>query len=270
MIFRKSIFALFCGIFLMCVQTSFAQIRNNSETIGFINAQNMKSPEWRKENYIVNRDSAYANPYYGLQKLRGGNKRFEQGKNIHPRQHPDLVESLVEGQSPFAIIVGCSDSRVATEIIFDQGFGDLFVARTAGQVMTQASYATLEYGYLYLDTKLIVVLGHSSCGAVTAAVQRPENPPSHIVSLINAIKPAALAVEGMGGNQLEMAIRQNVINQVEDLRRLEAVLSRGYQKGNLLIVGAIYDLPTGNIEFLDETLQDLPLTNFSTKDITGL
>lgn len=266
---KKLIVAFCSGMFLMIGETSFAQIENPSRTEAMMNAENMKSPEWRKENYIVHRDSASANPYYGLQKLIGGNKRFEEGRGIHPRQHPELVEALVTGQFPFATIVGCSDSRVATEIIFDQGFGDLFVARTAGQVMTQASYATLEYAYLYLDTKLIVVMGHSNCGAVTAAVKRPENPPSHIVSLINAIKPAALAVEGMGDNQIEMAVRQNVINQVGELRRLEAVLSRGYQKGDLLIVGAVYDLPTGNIEFLEETLQDLPATEYSTKDITG-
>ncbi|WP_229793792.1 carbonic anhydrase [Salinimicrobium marinum] len=268
---RKMQLILCFGVFLMFLQTSCAQTRNTSERDqSTMNEENLQSREWREENYIVNRDSASANPYYGLQKLRGGNQRFEQGRSIHPRQHPELVEALVEGQYPFATIVGCSDSRVATEIIFDQGFGDLFVARTAGQVMTQASYATLEYAYLNLGTKLIVVLGHSSCGAVTAAVERPADPPSHIVSLINAIKPAALAVEGMGDNQLEMAVKQNVINQVEELRRLEAVLSRGYEKGDLLIVGAVYDLPTGNIEFLEETLQELPATNYSTKDITGL
>lgn len=260
-----------CGIFLMFLQTSCAQTREISDRDqAIMNEENMQSPQWRKENYIVDRDSASANPYYGLQKLRGGNKRFEEGRGIHPRQHPALVEALVEGQYPFATIVGCSDSRVATEIIFDQGFGDLFVARTAGQVMTQASYATLEYAYLNLGTKLIVVLGHSSCGAVTAAVERPADPPSHIVSLINAIKPAALAVEGMGENQIQMAVRQNVINQVGELRRLEAVLSRAYHDGDLLIVGAVYDLPTGNIEFLEETLQELPPTDYATEDITGL
>lgn len=260
------------GLCFIWVQFSFAQTDSDSisEKESLMTAENMKSPQWRKNNYIVDRDSASANPYYGVQKLRGGNQRFEEGRGIHPRQHPELVEALVEGQYPFATIVGCSDSRVATEIIFDQGFGDLFVARTAGQVMTQASYATLEYAYLNLGTKLIVVLGHSNCGAVAAAVQRPEDPPSHIVSLINAIKPAALAVEGMAGNQIELAVRQNVINQVQELRRLEAVLSRGYQKGDLLIVGAIYDLPTGNIEFLEETMQELPATDYSTKDITGL
>lgn len=232
--------------------------------------KNMQNPQWRQDNYIVQRDSAYANPYYALQKLRGGNKRFEQGRSIHPRQDPALIKSLSDGQTPFATIVGCSDSRVSSEILFDQGFGDLFVARTAGQVMAQATYATLEYAFLNLGTKFIVVLGHSSCGAVEAAIKNPESPPGHIVTLINAIKPAALAVKNEQGNQLDNAVRENVINQVKELRLLESVLSRAYERGDLLIVGAVYSLDTGKVQFLEETMQDLPPTNYNTKDITGL
>lgn len=232
--------------------------------------ENMQNPEWRQHNYIVQRDSAYANPYYAVQKLMGGNNRFEQGRSIHPRQDPALIKSLSDGQSPFATIVGCSDSRVSSEILFDQGFGDLFVARTAGQVMAEATYATLEYAYLNLGTKLIVVLGHSSCGAVAAAIKNPESPPGHIVTLINAIKPAALSVKNTQGDKLNNAVKQNVINQVQELRLLESVLSRGYEKGELLIVGAVYSLDTGKVQFLEETMQDLPITNYSTKDITGL
>src|SRR5690606_38281507 len=173
--------------------------------------KNMQNPQWRKDNYIVNRDSAFANPYYAMQKLRGGNQRFQQGRSIHPRQDPGVIKSLSDGQTPFGIIVGCSDSRVSSEALFDQGFGDLFVARTAGQVMAQASYASIEYAYLNLNTKLIVVLGHTHCGAVGAAVKRPESPPGHIVTLINAIKPAALSIEAGGGDLINNAVRQNVI-----------------------------------------------------------
>lgn len=227
------------------------------------------SAQWRKDNYIVNRDSAYANPYYAIQKLSNGNKRFQQGKSIFPRQNPALIKRLSEGQFPFATIVGCSDSRVSGEILFDQGFGDLFVCRTAGQVMAEATYATIEYGYLSLKTKLVVVLGHSSCGAVGAAVKIPENPPGHIVALINAIKPAALAAEKMPGDKLENAVRINVINQVNELRQLESVLSAEYKKGKLLIVGAVYNLATGQVEFLEETMKNLPPTNYAKDDITG-
>jgi carbonic anhydrase len=228
------------------------------------------SARWRQDNYIVNRDSAYANPYYGMQKLIGGNRRFQEGRSIFPRQDPALIKRLSEGQSPFATIVGCSDSRVSGEILFDQGFGDLFVSRTAGQVMAQATYGSIEYGYLYLGTKLIVVLGHSSCGAVSAAIKRPEAPPGHIVTLINSIKPAALAAQKeKSTDTLETAVRRNVINQVMELRNLEPVLSRAYDSGTLLIIGAVYDLGTGLVEFLPETMADLPRTAFSRNNITG-
>jgi carbonic anhydrase len=227
------------------------------------------SASWLKDNYIVNRDSAFANPYFALQKLKGGNRRFTESRSIHPRQNPALTKKLASGQSPFATIVGCSDSRVSAEILFDQGFGDLFVVRTAGQVMAEASYGTLEYSYLALKTKLIVVLGHTNCGAVEAAIKRPENPPGHIVSLINAIKPAAVAAKKMPGNVLDNAIRINVINQVNQLRQLEPVLSKNYEEGKLLIVGAIYDLGTGQVTFLKETLEKLPPTAFAKRDITG-
>ncbi|WP_255478713.1 carbonic anhydrase [Rufibacter sp. XAAS-G3-1] len=233
-------------------------------------SQNMKSAKWREQNHIVNRDSAYLNPYYGIQKLKGGNMRFEMSHSIHPRQDPALIKSLSEGQAPFATIVGCSDSRVSSEILFDQGFGDLFVARTAGQVMAEATFATIEYAYLNLGTKLVVVLGHSGCGAVSAAMKRPESPPGHIVTLINSIKPAALAAEQMGQNKAEHAVRLNVINQVKELRQLESVLSRAHEKGEILIVGAVYDLSNGKVVFLEETMQNLPPTRYAKTDITGL
>jgi len=232
----------------------------------------MEDPEWRRENYIVNRDSAYNNPYYAIQKLQGGNQRFEEARSIFPRQDPEAIVKLSEGQSPFATIVGCSDSRVSSEILFDQGFGDLFVSRTAGQVMAEATYGTIEYAYLALGTRLIVVLGHSGCGAVEAAIKRPESPEGHIVTLINAIKPAALEVEHEheeGADKTEKAVRLNVIHQVNRLRMLESVLSRAYEQGEILIVGAVYDLSTGKVEFLEETLENLPVSNFPQENIMG-
>ncbi|KEO72408.1 hypothetical protein EL17_16830 [Anditalea andensis] len=227
---------------------------------------------WKKANYIVDRDSAYANPYYALQKLKGGNKRFIENRSIYPRQEREAIYSLAKGQTPFATIIGCSDSRVTSEILFDQGFGDLFISRTAGQVTAQSSYGTMEYAILELGTKLIVVLGHSKCGAVQAAIKLPDNPPGHVVTLINAIKDAARtaqAVEGSEEDKLEGAVRKNVVNQVNHLRDLEPVLSRKYQSGEILIVGAVYDLSLGEVVFLEETLQDLPNTSYSKENITG-
>jgi len=228
---------------------------------------------WKRENYIVDRDSAFANPYYALQKLQGGNKRFIENRSIYPRQEREAIYNLAKGQTPFATIVGCSDSRVTSEILFDQGFGDLFITRTAGQVTAPASYGTMEFAALELGTKLIVVLGHSKCGAVQAAIKLPENPPGHVVTLINAIKDAARTaqeVEGSEDEKLERAVRKNVVNQVNHLRDLEPVLSRRFESGEILIVGAVYDLREGRVVFIEETLQDLPETSYRKDDITGL
>lgn len=153
------------------------------------------------------------------------------------------------------------------EIIFDQGVGDLFITRTAGQVMAEASYGTIEYATAVLNTRLIVVLGHQSCGAVGAAMKLPENPPGHVVTLINAIKPASLYAKKTAGSdeeQLQAAVRRNVIEQVNELRSLEPVLSRQFERGEVLIVGAVYMLQTGKVEFLEETITSLPRFNGTT------
>lgn len=264
-------YIFYLSTILIFAQTTIAQQKKGKQKkpTPVVTSPTIDSAKWRRENNIVNRDSAYINPYYALQKLTGGNKRFQQAKSIHPRQDPALIKRLSDGQYPFATIVGCSDSRVSGEILFDQGFGDLFVVRTAGQVMAEASYATIEYAYLSLGTKLVVVLGHSTCGAVNAAIKNPENPPGHIVALINAIKPAATQTKKMPGDKLDNAVRQNVINQVNELRELESILSRAYDKGDLLIVGAVYNLATGRVEFLKETLENLPKTHYTKQDITG-
>lgn len=217
-----------------------------------------------ENQYFADRDSAYADPYYGLKKLIYGNRRFADGKSISPRQTDADLKDTELGQTPFAVIIGCADSRVPNEIIFDQGVGDLFITRTAGQVMAEASYGTIEYAAKLLNTKLIVVLGHQSCGAVTAAIKRPEAPPGHIVTLINAIKPAAQRAEAMASTEeeeLDIAIRENVLEQVKLLRNLEPVLSRQFESGDLVIVGAVYNLQSGNVVFLEETITSLPRFN---------
>lgn len=216
------------------------------------------SAKWRAEHYVVDRDSAYADPRIGLKKLMGGNKRFTENKTIKPRQDMSTVKKLENGQQPFATIVGCSDSRVPNEMIFDQGLGDLFIIRTAGQVSAAASYGSMEFAVLKLKTKLIVVLGHTECGAVAAAVDRPENVPGHIVTLINEIKPAVAKCAHLPGNPVNNAVRQNVIDQVSNLRDLDPILHKKYVDGEILIVGAVYDIHTGKVDFLEETLLNLP------------
>jgi carbonic anhydrase len=185
-----------------------------------------------------------------LNSLREGNKRFVEGKSIKPHQDLQRIKEVSSGQKPFAIIVGCSDSRVPNEIIFDQGLGDLFIIRTAGQVSTFASWGSIEFGNAVLGANLIVVLGHTKCGAVSAACKIPDVP-GHIVTLINAIKPAAQLAKTQKGDEVENAVKINVAMQVQQLENLEPVLTKAVQSKNLKIVGAVYNLETGTVEFLD-------------------
>lgn len=214
-----------------------------------------------KDVYVADRDSAYANPYIGLKKLIYGNKRFFENKAVNPRQTEAELKNAKSGQTPFATIIGCSDSRVPNEIIFDQGVGDLFITRTAGQVMAEASYGTIEYAQAVLKTKLIVVLGHQSCGAVDAAMKLPENPPGHVVTLINAIKPATIKAKEANlsdEEELGLAVHANVVEQVNLLRNLEPLLSRKFESGELVIVGGVYNIESGKVEFIEETITSLP------------
>lgn len=195
-------------------------------------------------------------PEESLRKLKEGNQRFVSGKSLKPRQDFDRIKEVSKGQNPFATIIGCSDSRVPNEIIFDQGLGDLFILRTAGQVCTYASWGSIEFAEEVLGTKLIVVLGHTKCGAVSAAVHVPEVP-GHIVTLINAIKPAVEKCKkhnhyNTEDELLDAAVRENVMMQVEQLKGLEPVLAKRVREGSLLIVGGVYDLETGLVTFIED------------------
>ena len=248
--FRTALSGLF--LLFLCLPATAQQTAKVNELLGI-----------EPRTYFADRDSAYADPYYGLMKLAYGNRRFAENKSIRPRQTDEDLKNGSLGQKPFATIIGCADSRVPNEIIFDQGVGDLFITRTAGQVMAEASYGTIEYATQVLQTRLIVVLGHQSCGAVQAAMKLPEDPPGHVVTLINAIKPASLyakehAPESNETQMLDIAVRQNVIEQVDLLRGLEPVLSRRFDRGEVLIVGAVYNLETGVVELIEETVTSLP------------
>jgi carbonic anhydrase len=203
---------------------------------------------------VVTNLHAQVAPPEALKLLQEGNERFVAGKTIRPRQDINRVKEVSAAQKPFAIIVGCSDSRVPNEIIFDQGVGDLFIVRTAGQVSTNASWGSIEFAEEVLGAKLIVVLGHTKCGAVAAAVNVPEVP-GHIVTLINAIKPAATKVMGMPGDPVENAIRENVRMEVEELKQLEPVLAKRVREGKIKIVGGVYNLETGRVDWLPETMK---------------
>ena len=185
-----------------------------------------------------------------LIRLKDGNKRFINGKSIRPHQDLERIKELSLGQKPFAIIVGCSDSRVPSEIIYDQGLGDLFIVRTAGQVSSFASWGSIEFANAVLGAKLIVVMGHTKCGAVAAACKVPDVP-GHIVTLINAIKPAAQLAKKQGGDEIENAVKINVAMQVQQLQNMEPVLTKSILSGQTKIVGAVYNLESGKVDFID-------------------
>jgi len=199
---------------------------------------------------LISKAHAQVSADSALVSLKQGNKRFLEGKSIRPHQDLKRIKEVALGQKPIATIVGCSDSRVPSEIIFDQGLGDLFIVRTAGQVSTFASWGSIEFANAVLGAKLIVVMGHTKCGAVSAACKIPDVP-GHIVTLINAIKPAAQLAKSQPGDEIENAVKINVAMQVQQLQNLEPVLTKGVQSGALKIVGAVYDLETGEVSFLD-------------------
>jgi carbonic anhydrase len=188
-----------------------------------------------------------------LRRLLEGNKRFMRGETTAPRRNPEDFAKLAEGQTPRAVIVGCSDSRVPPEILFDQGVGDLFVVRVAGNVVSGAGATlkgSIEYAVAELSVSLVMVLGHSQCGAVKAAVKHINDKdalPGAIAGLVDAIKPAVVKAKGEAGNALENAIKANVGIGVERLKSLEPILAGPIKNGRVKVVGGVYDLRTGGV-----------------------
>ena len=156
---------------------------------------------------------------------------------------------MAKGQHPFAAVLGCSDSRVPPEVVFDEGLGDLFTVRVAGNVATDDVVASLEYAVAHLGPKLIVVLGHERCGAVDATMKGGA-PEGHLAALVDRIKPATDAVKGKPGDTLDLAVRQNVANVVKQLRATQPILAKDVASGAVKIVGARYDLDSGLVEIL--------------------
>jgi carbonic anhydrase len=191
-----------------------------------------------------------------LKQLLAGNERFVNGQLQNPRRTPEDIRALAQGQNPFAVIVACADSRVAPEVLFDVGVGDVFVIRVAGNVVDGAGVSvkgSIEYAIAELNVPLVIVLGHTSCGAVKAAVQhidQKDSLPGAINGLVELIKPAASKVKGEPGDVYDNAMRENVKIGVEKLKTLQPILAPRVQEGRVKVVGGVYDLKTGNVELL--------------------
>lgn len=190
-----------------------------------------------------------------LSKLKEGNRRFVTGSPEYPHSSIERRNELVGGQHPFVTIIGCSDSRVPVEWVFDAGLGDLFVIRVAGNVSDTDEIASIEYGAEHLNTPLIVVLGHRYCGAVTAVVGQGELE-GNLLGLLDNIFPAAekaKLIMGKSASQAELVeqtVRENVYQSIDDLLSHSPGVAHLVETGEALVVGAVYDLESGEVEWL--------------------
>ena len=194
-------------------------------------------------------------PAEALERLVQGNARFAAGKSKHPRETTDLRKFLEAEQHPYAVILGCSDSRVPPTLVFDQGFGDLFVVRVAGNIVDTDVIASIEYAIDHLDTRLIVVMGHTQCGAVTATIDHlasADGESAEVVSLLYRIEPAVIGISDdlPRKQRIDHAVRRNVELAVRHLTRVPD-LRCCLNAGNIKIVGSIYDMHSGKVEVLD-------------------
>lgn len=196
-----------------------------------------------------------------LQRLQEGNRRFVAGvRSLDTLMSQARRDEFVEGQAPFAVVVGCSDSRVPVEMVFDQGLGDLFVIRVAGNIVAASQVGSVEFAAERFGTRLVVVLGHTRCGAIQATLETLQQPTAsqsqNLRSIVDRISPS---VRGLLATELrhdpaalaEQAVRANVRVATDHLRHGSALLEQLIQRDGLLVVGAEYSLETGLVDFFD-------------------
>ena len=197
-----------------------------------------------------------------LDRLRDGNQRFVSNlRSLETVDHHSRRADLVGGQQPFAIILGCSDSRVPAELVFDQGLGDLFVIRVAGNIVAPSQVGSVEFAAVRFATRLVVVLGHSQCGAIVATLDELEQPAErqskNLRSIVDRIRPSVeplLATEVPHDREslVRQAVRANVRASVDHLRHGSEILEDLIAREGLLVVGAEYSLETGKVDFFEE------------------
>jgi carbonic anhydrase len=199
-------------------------------------------PAWGSEESGVSAEQALA-------RLMEGNARFTAGRMKHANQSACRREVIATGQRPYAIILGCADSRVPPELVFDEGLGDLFVVRVAGNVADADGIGSIEYAVEHLGVKLVVVLGHERCGAVQAAVKGGEAP-GHISMLVAALRPAVKAAGHLPGDAVHNTVQVNAMLTRDQLRNSPPILKELAESGKIKIVAARYSLDSGQVEIL--------------------
>ena len=193
-------------------------------------------------------------------KLARGNERFVAGEYWHPNQDAARRDSLTEGQTPFAVFFGCADSRVAAEIIFDRGLGDLFVVRTAGHVIDPGVLGSIEFGVAILDIPLVVILGHDSCGAVSATVEAVRSgvlPGGYIRDIVERVTPSVLAASQAGMSTADEIEAEHVRHTLRLLTERSRLIADRVTSGHLAVVGAVYHLADGRARIVESVGLDL-------------
>jgi len=187
-----------------------------------------------------------------LDKLKAGNERFANDHPIHPDESSNRIHELKNGQAPFAVVISCSDSRLPPELIFDQGLGDIFSIRTAGNLISDFELGSIEYAVEHLQCKLIVVLGHENCGAIQAyASAGHEKHDNHIQKLVDYIaeEEEQLAIPDSLRSNIDLLVKANILHNVNLLESSEPVLDPLVAKNEIKIIGAYYDLDNGKVIF---------------------
>lgn len=193
----------------------------------------------------------FISPEEALQRLTDGNRRYVDGHPEHPRQDAARRRETLERQNPFAVVLTCSDSRLPPEVLFDQGIGDLFVIRNAGNVLDEIVEGSIEYAVEHLHAPLVVVLGHSRCGALTAAVQSADAA-GKVGAVVRVLQPAVISARNLPGDPVLNAVIANVRLTLARLRGEPASQSDPLEAKAPHVVGGVYHLETGEVEFLSD------------------
>ncbi|MDR7870541.1 MAG: carbonic anhydrase [Tissierellaceae bacterium] len=253
-------FMLLSQVFTGCTpqnDTGVKEPTNDQKVIEPIDDQNANEPNAQKKE--VYRNPTVSSAEEAITLLKEGNTRFVNNELANYDLGQTRRSELTEGQSPFAVVVACSDSRVVPEHLFDQGLGDLFIIRVAGNILDDAEIGSIEYGVDHLGSPLVVILGHESCGAVTAAVEKAENPTGthtteNIDEFLDNIEPAVAKAKeaNLEGKELvDKAVDLNVEFAIAQLLDESSIVKDGVNAGKLKVIGAKYLLSNGNVEWFE-------------------
>ena len=224
-------------------------------TIILLSTCQNNTPKALKEKVLTAAEQKALTPEMVLQSLKDGNKRF-MSNNTTARDHSAMVRDAAAGQYPKAVILSCIDSRIPVEDVFDKGIGDLFVGRVAGNFVNEDLLGSLEYGCKISGAKLILVMGHESCGAIKAAIDHVKL--GNITSMLTKIEPAVIRSNSFKGKHtsknkgyVECVAKNSIVNTMETIKLKSPILKEMADKGEIKIVGAYYNIHTGEVNFIE-------------------